>query len=67
MPHQKIKDDDIKDSFHEEIEQLFDHFPMYHMKILVSDFNAKVGRENVFQPTIVTESVHPESNDNDIN
>ena len=32
---------------------------MYHMKILLGDFNAKVGRENIFQPTIGTESVHP--------
>ena len=39
---------------------------MYHMKILLGDFNAKVGRENIFQlqPTIETESVHPGSNDN---
>ena len=39
---------------------------MYHMKTLLGDFNAKVGRENIFQPTIGTESVHPESNDNGI-
>ena len=39
---------------------------MYHMKILLGDFNAKVGRENIFQPTIGTKSVHPESNDNGI-
>ena len=36
------------------------------MKILLGDFNAKVGRENIFQPTIGTESVHPENNDNGI-
>ena len=36
------------------------------MKILLGDFNAKVGRENIFQPTIGIESVHPESNDNGI-
>jgi hypothetical protein len=29
-------------------------------------FNAKVGRENIFQPTVGTKSVHPESNDNGI-
>ena len=58
------KDDDIKDSFYEEIERLFDQLPMYHMKILLGDFNAKVGRENIFQPTIWTESVHPGCNDN---
>ena len=36
------------------------------MKILLGDFNAKVGRENIFQPTIGTESIHPERNDNGI-
>ena len=39
---------------------------MYHMEILLGNFNAKVGRENIFQPTIGTESLHPESNDNGI-
>ena len=39
------KDDDNKDSFYEEIEYLFDQLPMYHMKILLGDFNAKVTRE----------------------
>ena len=60
------KDDDIKDSFYEEIERLFYQLPMYHIKILLGDFNAKVERENIFQPTIWTESVHPECNDNGI-
>ena len=36
-----------KDSFYEEIEQLFNQPPMYHMKILLDNFNAKVGRENM--------------------
>jgi hypothetical protein len=38
------KDDDIKDSFHEILERVFDQFPRYHMKILLGYFNAKVGR-----------------------
>ena len=42
------RDDDIKYSFYEEIERLFDQLPVYHMKILLRDFNAKVGRENIF-------------------
>jgi len=33
------------DRFYEELEQVFDHFPKCHMKILLGDFNAKVGRE----------------------
>jgi len=32
-----------KFSFYEELEQVFDHFPKY-MKMLLGDFNAKVGR-----------------------
>jgi exonuclease III len=44
------KDDDIKDSFNEELEQVFDQFSMYHMNILLGDFNAKVGREDIFKP-----------------
>ena len=38
-----------KDSFYAELEQVFDHLPKYHMKILLGDFNAKVGRENILK------------------
>ena len=50
------KSDESKGSFYEELEQVFDHFPQYHMKMLLGDFNAKVGRENIFKPTIGQES-----------
>ena len=60
------KSDDSKDSFYEELEQVFDHFPKYNMKILLGDFNAKVGRENIFKPTIGNESLHQDSNDNGV-
>jgi hypothetical protein len=36
------------------------------MKILLGDFNAKVGRENIFKPTIGNESLHQVSNDNGV-
>jgi hypothetical protein len=36
------KTDDVKDSFYEELEHVFDKFPKYQMKILLGDFNAKV-------------------------
>jgi hypothetical protein len=52
------KGDDSKDSFYEELEGVFDHSPKYHMKILLGDFNAEVGREDTFQPTIGNESLH---------
>jgi hypothetical protein len=37
------KSDDVKDSFYKKLEHVFDKFPKYHMKILLGDFNAKVG------------------------
>jgi hypothetical protein len=39
--------DNIKDSFYEELRHVFDQFPRYDMKILLGDFNAKVGREDI--------------------
>jgi hypothetical protein len=60
------KDDVIKDSFHKEIEQVFDQFPRYYMKILVGDSNAKVGRDGNFKPIIRNESLHEANNDNGV-
>jgi len=62
----KEKTDDSKDSFYEELEQVFDHIPKYHMEILLGDFNAKVGRQNIFKPTIGNDSLHQDSNDNGV-
>jgi hypothetical protein len=36
------------------------------MKILVGDFNAKVGREDIFKLVIGNESLHEASNDNGV-
>jgi exonuclease III len=58
--------DDIKDRFYEELEQVFDKLPKYHMNILLGDFNAKVGREDIFKPTIGNGSLHATSNDNGV-
>ena len=61
------KSDGLKDSFYEELEQVFFyHFPKYHMKILLGDFNIKVGRENIFKLTIGNESLHQDSSDNGV-
>jgi hypothetical protein len=36
------------------------------MKILLGDFNAKVGREDIFKPTTENESLHEISNNNGV-
>jgi hypothetical protein len=58
------KIDYIKDRFYEELEQVFDKLPKNHMKILFGGFNAKVGSEDIFKPTIGNESLDEISNDN---
>jgi hypothetical protein len=56
--------DDVKDRFYEELEREFDKFLTYHMKILLRDSNAKVGREDIFKLTTRHESLHKISTDN---
>jgi hypothetical protein len=60
------KIDDVKVSCYEELERIFDKFPKYHMKILLGDLNAEVGREDIFKLTIEIESLHKISNDNGV-
>jgi hypothetical protein len=45
---------------------VFHKFPKRHMKILLRDFNAKVGRKENFNQAIVNESLHEISNDNGV-
>jgi hypothetical protein len=64
--HVPVEDkiDDMKDRLYEELEHVFDKFPKYHMKILLGNFSAKVGREASFKPTIGNQSLHEISTNN---
>jgi hypothetical protein len=42
------KSDDSKDSFQKKLEQVFDHFPKYHTKILLGDKCKSGERERIF-------------------
>jgi len=61
-----LKSDDSKDSFREELEQVFYHFLKYHMKILLRYFNANWRRKNIFKPTIWNDGLHQDINDNGV-
>ena len=50
----------------EKLQQVFGHFRKYHVKFPLGDFNAKVGRENIFKPTTGNESIIQDSNDNGV-
>ena len=60
------KRDDSKDSFYEGLEEVLNHFPKYHMNILLRGFNTKVERENIFKLTMGYESLHQDSTDNGV-
>jgi hypothetical protein len=49
------KTDDVKDSFYEKLECVFNKFPKCHMKNLLQDFS--VGREGDFRPTFGNEGL----------
>ena len=44
----KDKDDTTKDAFYDQLDVLYNRCPRSDIKMLVDDFNAKVGREGIF-------------------
>jgi hypothetical protein len=60
------KIEEIKDTFYEGLEHVFDKFPKWHMKILLENFSAKVAREDLFKPPTGNESLYETSNDNGV-
>jgi hypothetical protein len=53
--HATCKSNNVKDSLYEELGCIFDQFPRYDVKILLSDLNVKVGSEDVFKLTVGSE------------
>jgi hypothetical protein len=58
------KIDDMKDSFYVELELVLNKDPKYHIKILLWCFSDKVGRKDIFKPTVGNEGLHEISIDN---
>lgn len=58
------KNEDIKNEFYERLDTVCDQLPNSNVKILLGDFNTKIGQEPLFSPTIGKNSLHMNSNDN---
>ncbi|VVC27148.1 Endonuclease/exonuclease/phosphatase,Reverse transcriptase domain [Cinara cedri] len=58
--------EETKDAFYEELEQVYDALPGHCIKLLLGDMNAQVGKENAYKATIGKHSLHDRSNDNGI-
>ena len=57
-------EEEDKDAFYGALEQSLDQAPRADIKIVIGDFNAQVGKEQVYAPTIGANSLHNETNDN---
>ena len=55
------KSDDSNYRFTRNLNRFSIIFPKYHTKILLGDFNAKVGRKNIFKLTTAYKSLHQDS------
>jgi hypothetical protein len=53
-----------KEALYQKVEQVYDTCPPNHIKILLGDLNAKVGREEIYQGLIGRHSMHLNINNN---
>jgi exonuclease III len=60
------KSDDSKDSFYEQLKQVFNNFPKYRKKILLGDFNVKVGRDGNSNRQLEIKSLNQDGNDHGV-
>jgi hypothetical protein len=60
------KIDNVEDTFQKELESVFDKFPKYHTKIVLGDFSAKVGKEDIYKLTNRNKNLKEISNDNGV-
>ena len=58
------KDDGVKNTFYAKLEDVYDKCSAHDTKIVLGDFKAKVGREDIFGPTVVQFSLHANTTSN---
>jgi predicted nucleotidyltransferase len=55
MHQLRIKGKTGEASFYEELQHVFDHLPTNHIKIMLGEFNAILGREYLYKPTMTAD------------
>uniref|UniRef100_A0A4P6DBQ5 Putative endonuclease-reverse transcriptase panstrongylus lignarius n=1 Tax=Rhodnius prolixus TaxID=13249 RepID=A0A4P6DBQ5_RHOPR len=58
------KDEEVKDEFYGQLEAVYDSIPSNDIKIVLGDFNAKLGQEESYRPFLGRHSLHEISNEN---
>ena len=58
------KDEDTKERFYAELQQIQEKVPKHDLLIIIGDYNAKIGRERVYQKAIRNHTLHETSNRN---
>lgn len=62
----KSENEEAKDTFYDELEQVYNVLPGYCIKLLLGNMNAQVGKENAYKVTIRKHSLHDRSNEKGI-
>jgi len=57
-------EEEVKNTFYEDLEQVYNTLPRHSVKLVIGDMNAKLGQEESYRPRIGRESLHSISNDN---
>ena len=60
------KMEEVKEEFYNLLEQNINQITNSDIKIILGNINAKVGKEDIYKPTIGHESLHNETNNNGI-
>ncbi|XP_051864351.1 uncharacterized protein LOC127566365 [Drosophila albomicans] len=63
-PTEEKDDATTKDAFYAELDRAYGRCPSHDIKILLGDFNAKVGREDIFGATVGRFSLHETTSSN---
>lgn len=58
------KDTEDKEAFYKEIERWYNTIPNYDVEVVIRDYNAKIGKEEKYKPTIGSHSKHTKLNEN---